>query len=88
MHFPCTNNTLKPGQVVRVTTLPGAPPPNTMAGLRCRSANRKVHLHGLDKLTSAGAVMMSLLPILLVAAMVGGFLLGQRLGEIRCQVRR
>jgi hypothetical protein len=30
MHFPCTNNTLKPGQIVKVTTLPGAPSPNTM----------------------------------------------------------
>ena len=28
--FPCTNNTLKPGQIVKVTTLPGAPPPNAM----------------------------------------------------------
>jgi hypothetical protein len=27
---PCAGNNLQPGQLVRVCTLPGAPPPNTM----------------------------------------------------------
>jgi len=27
---PCTGNNLQPGQIVRVCTLPSAPPPNTM----------------------------------------------------------